>query len=104
MIETNLVPIDVSEEEAGATALKLAADLAGKYGSKLVLLNVVEQVPAYVAAQLPAGLKEKAVSDARTRLKEITLARGAPRLPRSWCERATRPPEFSISRMKQAPT
>jgi len=71
MIETILVPIDISETEAGATALKLARDLAKTYGSKIVLLNVVEQLPGYVASQLPAGLEEKTRTDAVNRLQEI---------------------------------
>ena len=66
MIETIFVPIDISEKEAGATALKLAQDLAKIYGSKLMLLNVVEQVPGFVAAQIPAGFHEKALLDAAT--------------------------------------
>ena len=76
MIETIFVPIDISEKEAGATALKLAQDLAKIYGSKLMLLNVVEQVPGFVAAQIPAGFHEKALLDAAARLNEIASEHG----------------------------
>ena len=76
MIETILVPIDISEKEAGATALKLARDLAKTYGSKLKLLNVMEQVPGYVAAQIPAGFRKKALLDAAARLNEIASENG----------------------------
>jgi nucleotide-binding universal stress UspA family protein len=76
MIETILVPIDISEEEAGATSLSLARDLARRYGSKLVLLNVVEQLPGHVAAQLPKGILEKASTNAVARLEKIARDNG----------------------------
>lgn len=71
MIKTILVPVDISQIDAGSTALKLARDTAKSYKSKIVLLNVVEPVPGYVAAELPAGLREKALSDAEARLNEM---------------------------------
>ena len=76
MIKTIIVPIDISEKEAGATALKLARDLARTYDSKIRLLNVVETVPAYVAAQIPASFHTKALSDAVERLDEIAREHG----------------------------
>ncbi len=76
MIETILVPIDVSEKEAGGTALDLARGLAKTYGSKIILLTVVEQVPAYVAAQIPAGFHKKALSDAAADLDEMASDHG----------------------------
>jgi len=75
MIETILVPIDVAETEAGAAALGLVQDLAqGRdqtHDGKIVLLNVVEKVPGFVAAQLPPKFHEQALANAETRLKEI---------------------------------
>ena len=71
MIKTILVPIDVAQKEAADAALNLAQAVAKLAGSKLVLLNVIEQVPGYVAAQLPAGFHEKALSDAADSLKEV---------------------------------
>jgi universal stress protein F len=76
MIKTILVPIDIAEKEAGAAALGLAQDLAKTHGGRLVLLNVLEQVPGYVTAQLPSGFHEKALSDAAARLNEIASKHG----------------------------
>lgn len=76
MIETILVPIDIVEKEAGNAALALAQDLAKTYGSKLILLYVVEPLPGYVAVQMPAGIHEKARSDADNRLNEIAAEHG----------------------------
>ena len=70
-MKTILVPIDISEEKSGAAALKLGQDMAKMQGGKLVVLNVFEQVPGYVAAQLPEGFHESALSAAAARLKEI---------------------------------
>jgi len=70
-MKTILVPIDIAEEAAGTAALRLGQDLAKMRGGKLVLLNVLEQVPGYVVAQLPEGFHESALLAAAARLKEI---------------------------------
>jgi len=70
-MKTILVPIDIAEEEAGAAALRLGQDLAKLRGGKLVLFNVLEQVPGYVAAQLPEGFHESALTIAAAKLQEI---------------------------------
>ena len=75
-IKTILVPIDVAQTEAGATALELARDMAETHGSRVVLLNVLEQVPGFIAAQLPKTFHDKALSDAAGRLDEMAAAQG----------------------------
>ena len=76
MIKTILVPIDLAKTESGAAALDLACDMAEKYGSKLVLLHVVEKVPAFIQAQLPAGAHDKVLKDAGTRLAAFAAEQG----------------------------
>ena len=76
MIETILVPIDISGKEAGGTAVTLARDLAKTYGGKLVLLNVIEQLPGYVSAQLPEGIMDKALTNAKAQLEDIARENG----------------------------
>ena len=71
MIKTVLVPIDISEKQAGGAALALARDFAELKGATLVLLNVVEEVPGFVATHLPAGFHEQAVADAAEALEAI---------------------------------
>jgi universal stress protein F len=68
MIRTILVPIDLAKTEAGAAALQLAQDMAEKYGSKLILLYVLEEVPGFVKAQLPPGVHAKALEQANDSL------------------------------------
>ncbi len=75
-MKTILVPIDIAEEKAGAAALRLGRDMAKMYGGKLVLLNVVEQVPGYVVAQLPEDFHRGAIADAGARLKEMAREHG----------------------------
>jgi nucleotide-binding universal stress UspA family protein len=75
-MKTILVPIDISEEKASAAALRLGRDMAKMYGGKLVLLNVVEQVPGYVVAQLPEDFHRGALADARARLKAMAQEHG----------------------------
>ncbi len=70
-IKTILVPIDIAQIEAADAALELARDAAKAYGARLVLLNVLEQVPGYVAAQLPKSFHENALADAGKRLEEV---------------------------------
>jgi nucleotide-binding universal stress UspA family protein len=75
-IKTILVPIDVAQTEAAATALELARDMAKTHAAGVVLLNVLEQVPGYVAAQLPKSFHDDALADATGRLKEMAARHG----------------------------
>lgn len=78
MIKTILVPIDIARIEAGVGALELAGDLAKLHESKFILLNVLESLPTYVAAEIPAGLYKTHLSNATDRLNEIVRDQGLP--------------------------
>ncbi len=71
MIKKILVPVDLSQEEAGGSALHLAADLARLKEAKLVLFHVIERVPAFVESQLPKDFAEDAMSEATRRLTAL---------------------------------
>ena len=71
MIKKILVPVDLSQEDAGGSALQLAADLARLKEAKLVLFHVIERVPAFVESQLPKSFAEDAVSEATRRLTAL---------------------------------
>lgn len=71
MIKKILVPVDLSQEDAGDSALQLAADLARLKGAKLVLFHVIERVPAFVESQLPKSFAEDAMSVATGRLTAL---------------------------------
>ena len=65
-----LVPIDLSDVERGKASLALAKHV-GAEGCKIKLLNVVEEIPAYAAAELPTGILDKTAKDAQAALTKI---------------------------------
>lgn len=73
MYKTILIPVALEhpEERAIAVAKTLLSP-----GGKLTLLNVVEEIPAYVAAYLPAGTVERTVADALATLETIATDTG----------------------------
>ncbi len=76
MYKTIIVPIDLTHAEQGKPMLEVAKSLGDK-GAKVVLINVVEDVPARVTAELPAGAHEKIIEHAKTELKAMAAGAGA---------------------------
>jgi universal stress protein F len=72
-----LVPIEVGSMDRGERALRKAAALLDE-GGEIVLLNVVEDVPAYVRVDLPVELIENALEDGRRKLEALSLKTGIP--------------------------
>ena len=57
MYKTILVPVDMSHIEAGKSMI----DVARKQGDKdtrIILLHVIEDIPNWVSAEIPAGILE----------------------------------------------
>ena len=52
MFKKILIPIDLANAEKGKTMITAAGELGGK-SAELTLMNVVEDIPAYVASELP---------------------------------------------------
>ena len=77
MYKTILVPIDLSDLDKGKATLDIAKRLGDK-GCRIVLLNVVEDIPSYVAAELPSGLVEKSKSNAQKELEGVAAAAEGP--------------------------
>lgn len=75
MYKTIIVPIDLAHAERGKDMIGLAGKLADK-GARTLLVNVVEDVPTYVAAELPSGLIEKSKKDAHRKLEKMVKAAG----------------------------
>ena len=69
MIGKILVPLPVESAKSGAEALAMAADIAKSNDSKIVLLHVIEIVPGYVSAHLPADFHKKALETSEADLK-----------------------------------
>lgn len=75
MYRTIIVPIDLSQETKGRSILDLAIRLGGGE-ARIVLANILEELPGYVAIELPAGLMEQSRADAEEKLKAIAAAAG----------------------------
>ncbi len=73
MYSTILVPIDLADIDKGKATLDLAKKF-GSAGCRIMLLNVVEDIPSYAAAELPSGLVEKSMENARQTLDDIASA------------------------------
>lgn len=75
MYKTILVPIDLAHAEKGKPMIDVARKLADK-GGQIVLINVVDDIPTFVAAELPAGMLKQTKEDAHARLKAMLKAGG----------------------------
>ena len=76
MYKTIMVPVDLAHMDVGQKILKLARHIGGE-DARIVVLNVVEEIPGYVAAELPKGLTERNVNQARTALASLAAQAGA---------------------------
>ncbi|MBX5165069.1 MULTISPECIES: universal stress protein [unclassified Rhizobium] len=70
-----IVAIALGGIEKGGTILRKAASLLDD-GGEIVALNVIEDVPTYVAIELPANMVEDAMQDSRDTLKALIAATG----------------------------
>ena len=75
MYKTILVPIDMAHVVEGRANLDLAA-LHAAEGAKIILLNVVEDIPGWAAAELPADLLPNSQAAAREELKKLASSSG----------------------------
>jgi universal stress protein F len=75
MYKTILVPIDMAHPEKAEPMIEIARNIGNK-DARIILLNVVEEIPAYVAAELPMGIFENAGKLADKKLKSIAEAAG----------------------------
>ncbi len=69
MYKTILVPTDFAHEEQTVDALKKAEKLAEN--GRIVLLHVVDEIPAYALIELPDNVGKDQISHARNELHEI---------------------------------
>ena len=75
MYKTILVPIEMAHVAEGKANIDLAAQHAAK-GAKIILLNVVEDIPNWAAVALPADLLDKSLASSQDDLKAIANASG----------------------------
>lgn len=74
MPRTIIVPIDLSQEEAGAKALAQARRYEPE--GKIILLHVAAPIPAYVTSDLPAGFLESQVEKTQQELSALADRHG----------------------------
>lgn len=70
MYKTILVPIDIAHVEEGQAILNMARQHADD-DSRIVLLNVVEEIPSWAAVSLPAGMVDKSMHVSEAELKKL---------------------------------
>lgn len=78
MPKTIIVPVDLGHAER-LPAMMSAAKALAEGDSSIILTNVVQEVPAYVSAELPAGINEQAANDALAELEKLGAEHGVAR-------------------------
>lgn len=71
-----LVPVDVNHIEPTKAMMKQIGELTGNKDTQLVLLNVIPEIPGYVAIQLPEDVLKDAAKDAQASLKLLASTHG----------------------------
>jgi len=77
MFKTILVPIDMAHAEAGKANIDIAVKQA-EADAKIILLNVVEDIPNWAAVAIPDNLREDSMRKARDELHAIANASDVP--------------------------
>lgn len=71
MYKTVLVPVDLSHIEKGSKMIERAKYLADTNKSQLTLLNVIPDIPAYVALEIPSRVREQVLENNKSELKDL---------------------------------
>ncbi|MDN2581269.1 universal stress protein [Aquibium sp. ELW1220] len=66
-----LVPIDLHDDAKAKAMIDAARHLGGQAG-QIVLLHVVEDIPSYVAVELPSGILAGQKDDSIRRLEDLS--------------------------------
>jgi universal stress protein F len=75
MYKKIIVPVEIGTIERGERAFRKAATLLDE-GGEIILLNVVQDVPTYIAVDLPPELIENTIADGREKLEQLRLKTG----------------------------
>ncbi len=78
MYKTVLVPVDFSHIEKGSKMIERAKYLADTNKCQLTLLNVIPEIPPYLAIEIPSGLHEKVVENAKADLRDLVRKHDLP--------------------------
>ncbi len=75
MYKTILVPTDIAHIAEGKPAIDLAVAHASD-DTRIVLLNVVEEIPGWASVAIPKEVIQKSTTDAQDELKAVANASG----------------------------
>ncbi|MEM8878307.1 MAG: universal stress protein [Pseudomonadota bacterium] len=75
MFKSILVPIDLADPERGKASIAVARSVAGS-DAKIRLVSILEDVPSFVAAEIPKGVSQTIRETAEADLKAIATAAG----------------------------
>ncbi|RIA55268.1 universal stress protein [Dichotomicrobium thermohalophilum] len=75
MFKTIVVPVALSEVEKADRMLNAARQLGGEH-AHIVLMSVIEDIPTYVATELPGGYMDRAKKNAHDALSKIARESG----------------------------
>ena len=75
MYKTILVPIDIANLDKGKSMIDVATVHAGK-DTQIILLNVVEEIPTWAAAEIPEGILDKSRQTSDEEMNAIAKASG----------------------------
>jgi Universal stress protein UspA and related nucleotide-binding proteins len=70
MYKKIIVPVDCGQLDKGEKILRKAAALLDT-GGEIILLTVVEDMPGYMAIDLPVDIIENAIKDGKAKLVEL---------------------------------
>ena len=76
MFKTILIPIDMAHIEAVKANIDIASKQAADSGARIILLNVVEEIPGWAAAEIPDSLLKQSRERAQDELQAIANASG----------------------------
>lgn len=75
MFKTILVPIEIGNADKAASAINIAAT-NGNEDTRIILLNIVEEIPKWATVELPKGLQKKSLQHSQQALTNIASASG----------------------------
>ncbi|MCP4486447.1 MAG: universal stress protein [Gammaproteobacteria bacterium] len=73
MYKTILVPIDVAHADSSQSIIDIAVN-NGDADTKIILLNVVEEIPRWAAVELPADIQQKSLQNSQDEMDAIARA------------------------------
>lgn len=74
MYKKILAPVDLAHPDTAKHMVSVAKKMADAGKSEIVLLNVVPDLPGYVAAELPADILRRVITEAEEQLADIAKA------------------------------